>query len=238
MQVDILVLAAHPDDAELACSGTILKQIDLGYKVAIVDLTQGERGTRGTIETRKEEAAAASAILGVSARENLGLPDCFLENSQEHQLRVIYAIRKYRPQIVLCNATEDRHPDHGKAAKLISDACFLAGLQKIETSENDKLQAAWRPKVVYHYIQDRYIKPDFVVDITEFAQTKMEAIKAYKTQFYDPNSDEPATYIASADFLETITARQRELGKIIGVRFAEGYTVERLPGVNNLFDLI
>ena len=237
MQVDILVLAAHPDDAELACSGTILKHLSLGDKVAIVDLTKGERGTRGTIETRAAEAATASKIMGISARENLGLPDCFFENSYEHQLKVIYAIRKYRPQIVLCNAIDDRHPDHGRAARLAAEACFLAGLRKIETFEGEQLQEAWRPKVVYHYIQDRYIKPDFVVDVSEFMDTKMEVIKAYKTQFYDPQSDEPITYIASADFLESITSRARELGKVIGARFGEGFTVERLPGVNSLFDL-
>lgn len=238
MQVDILVLAAHPDDAELACSGTILKHLSLGDKVAIVDLTQGERGTRGTPETRKAEAAAASKIMGITARENLGLPDCFFENSYEHQLKVIYAIRKYKPQIVLCNAIDDRHPDHGRAAKLASDACFLAGLRKIETMDGNTPQEAWRPKVVYHYIQDRYIKPDFVVDVSEFMETKMEAIKAYKTQFYDPASDEPSTYIASADFLESITARARELGKVIGAQYGEGFTTERLPGVESLFDLV
>lgn len=237
MKVDILVLAAHPDDAELACSGTIMKHLAMGFKVAIVDLTQGERGTRGTVETRKVEAAAAAEIMGISARENLGLRDCFFENREEDQLKVIAAIRKYQPQIVLCNAIDDRHPDHGRAAKLASDACFFAGLRKIETKEAGKVQEAWRPQVVYHYIQDRYIQPDFVVDVSDYMERKLEAIKVYKTQFYDPESDEPATYIASADFLETISARSREWGKVIGARFGEGFTVERFPGVDNLFDL-
>lgn len=237
MQLDILVLSAHPDDAELACSGTIMSHIAMGKKVGVVDLTQGEMGTRGTAETRFAESAAASKIMGLTARENLNLPDCFFENTKEHQLKVIAAIRKYRPQIILCNAIRDRHPDHGRAAKLASDACFYSGLKKVITQQDGKEQEEWRPKAVYHYIQDRYIQPDIVVDISDFMDRKMEAIKAFKTQFYDPNSKEPLTYISTDTFLDSIKARALELGKVIGAKYGEGFTAERLIGVQNLFDL-
>lgn len=238
MKLDLLVFAAHPDDAELACSGTIIKHVEAGYKVGIVDLTRGEMGTRGTAETRAEESKIATEILGIHARENLNLDDCFFDLSKTSQLEIIRAIRKYRPEIVLCNAIEDRHPDHGRGAKLVSESFFKSGLIKIETFENGIPQEAWRPKVIYHYIQDRYIKPDFVVDITHQFDKKMDAIRAFKTQFFDPNSEEPDTYISSPEFLESIIARAREYGKLTkNGTFAEGFTVEKTPSVENLFDI-
>ena len=238
MKLDILAFGAHPDDVELGCAGTILKEISLGRKVGIVDLTRGELGTRGTAETRNEEAEAAAKILGVSVRENLGLRDGFFVNDEKHQLEVIKMIRKYKPEIVLCNAVDDRHIDHGKGSKLVSDSCFLSGLMKIETSIDGIKQEAWRPKIVYHYIQWKNIEPDFVVDITGFEKQKIAAILAYKTQFYDPNSNEPATPITSKNFLESLNYRAQDLGRIVGVDFAEGFTVERCLAVNSLENLI
>lgn len=218
MKLDILVLAAHPDDAELAVAGTIVSAIAQGKKVGIVDFTRGELGTRGTPEIRLAESAAASKILGIHARENLELADGFFQNDRESQLKLIQAIRKYQPDIVLANALEDRHPDHGKGAQLAIDACFLSGLRKIETD-----LAPWRPKHVYHYIQDRYLKPDFVVDISAHWETKEAAIRAFKSQFFDPNSSEPASYISSPDFLAFIEARAQEMGHKIGVKYGEGF---------------
>jgi bacillithiol biosynthesis deacetylase BshB1 len=239
MKVDILVLAAHPDDAELGCGGTIAKHVALGYKIGIVDFTRGELGTRGTVELRKQEAAASSKILGVSVRENLGLKDGFFQNDPAHQLAVIREIRKYQPTIVLANAIVDRHVDHGKGAALGHDACFLAGLAKIETKDDQgNKQAPWRPQVVYHYIQSLPIQPDFVIDITGYWDTKIQAIQAFKSQFYDPQSNEPQTYISSPAFLKMIEARAIECGHTIGVTYGEGFTVRRYPGVNSLFDLI
>jgi bacillithiol biosynthesis deacetylase BshB1 len=237
-QLDILVFAAHPDDAELSCSGTIMKHISMGKKVGIIDLTQGELGSRGTIDTRYEEAAEASKIMGLHARENLNMADGFFENNEENKRKIIEAIRKYRPKIVLANAIEDRHPDHGRASKLVSDACFYAGLRKIETEVNGKSQEAYRPKAVYHYIQDRYIKPDFVVDVTDFVDRKVDAMKAYKTQFYDTNSVEPKTPISGEEFFDFILGRMMQFGRPIGAKYAEGFTVEREPGVSDLMDLI
>ncbi|MBC8112112.1 MAG: bacillithiol biosynthesis deacetylase BshB1 [Verrucomicrobia bacterium] len=238
MKLDILVLAAHPDDAELACGGTLLAHVAMGKKVGIVDFTQGELGTRGTAETRRKEAEKASQILSLSVRENLGLADAFFENNAESRLKVITAIRKYQPDIVLANAISDRHADHGKAAKLATDACFYAGLQKIETFWEGKPQAAHRPKVVYHYIQDHYLTPDFVMDITPFWEKKMLAIKAFETQFYNPDLQEPQTTLSSPDFLRFLESRAREFGRSIGCNFGEGFTKERYLGVNNLFDLV
>ncbi len=235
--MDILAFAAHPDDVELSCSGTIMKAISQGKKVGIIDLTQGELGSRGTIETRYTEAGNASRIMGLSIRENLKMADGFFEINEQNKRAIIQMIRKYRPQIVLANAVEDRHPDHGRAAKLVSEACFLAGLRKIETELDGQKQEAHRPKAVYHYIQDHYIKPDFVVDVTEFIDRKIEAIQAYKTQFYDPNSTEPETPISGAEFFDFIKGRMLQFGRPIGVRYAEGFTVEREPGVEDLFDL-
>jgi bacillithiol biosynthesis deacetylase BshB1 len=239
LKLDILVLCAHPDDAEIACGGTIAKHISLGYKVGIVDLTRGELGTRGTPETRAAEAMASAAILGVDVRENLGLEDGFFKNDSQHQLKVIRAIRKYQPDIVLGNAIRDRHIDHGKGASLGYDASFLSGLVKIETVDDaGKKQNAWRPRVVYHAIQSNFIEPDFVVDISDHFQIKMNAVRAFKSQFYDPSSNEPETYISNPGFLKMLEARATEFGHAIGVKYGEGYTHRRYPGVNSLFDLI
>ncbi|MDX6187916.1 bacillithiol biosynthesis deacetylase BshB1 [Flavobacterium sp. Fl-318] len=238
MKLDILAFGAHPDDVELGCAGTILKEVSLGKKVGVVDLTRGELGTRGTAEIRDQEAAAAAKILGVVVRENLAMRDGFFTNDENHQLEVIKMIRKYKPEIVLCNAIDDRHIDHGKGSKLVSEACFLSGLVKIKTLIDGVSQEAWRPKVVYHYIQWKNIEPDFVVDITGFEEKKIEAILAYKTQFYDADSEEPATPITSKNFLESLNYRAQDLGRLVGKDFAEGFTVERCLAVNSLEDLL
>lgn len=238
MKLDILAFGAHPDDVELGCGATIAKEIDLGKKVGIVDLTRGELGTRGSAEIREEEASAAAAILGVQVRENLGFRDGFFVNDEKHQLEIIKMIRKYRPEIVLCNAIDDRHIDHGKGSKLVSDACFLSGLRKIETVCNGQLQTEWRPKVVYHYVQWKNIEPDFVVDVTGYLDKKVESVLAYGTQFYDENSTEPSTPITSKNFLDSITYRAKDLGRLINKDFAEGFTTERYLAVNSLEDLI
>ena len=238
MKIDILAFGVHPDDVELSCAGTIAKHISLGKKVVIADLTRGELGTRGTAEIRDKEAEDAAKILGVSARENLNFKDGFFSNDEKHQLEIVKLIRKYQPEIILANAIDDRHPDHGRAAKLIDDACFISGLIKVETLLDGAKQNAWRPKAVYHYIQDRYIKPDFLVDISGFMKQKMDSYLAYKSQLYDKNSKEPATYISSQQFLDSITSRASEFGRIIGVEYAEGFCTHRLAGVKNLFDLI
>lgn len=238
MKLDILAFGAHPDDVELGCSGTILKEISLGKKVGIIDLTRGELGTRGSAEIRDQEANAAARILGVSVRENLEMRDGFFVNDEKHQLEIIKMIRKYQPEIVLCNAIDDRHIDHGKGSKLVSDACFLSGLMKIETEIRGEQQKAWRPKVVYHYIQWKNIEPDFVVDITGFTEKKIESILAYRSQFYDPNSTEPESPITSKNFFESLNYRSRDLGRLVGVDYAEGFTVERHLAVNSLGDLL
>lgn len=238
MKLDILVLAAHPDDAELSCSGTIISHLQKGYKVGIVDFTRGEMGTRGTPEIRKEESMEASKIMGLTIRENLELEDVFFSNTLKDQLKVIQAVRKYRPDMVLANAIADRHPDHGKAAKLAVDACFMAGLKKIKTTYNNQEQEAWRPKVVYHFIQNVYVKPDLIVDVSDVWDKKIEAIKAFKSQFYNPESTEELTYISTPEFLPFVDARGREMGHAIGKKFGEGFTVNRFIGVQNLFDLI
>ena len=237
MKLDILAFGAHPDDVELGCSGTILKEIALGKKIGIIDLTRGELGTRGSAEIRDQEANAAAAILGVSVRENLEMRDGFFVNDEAHQLKIIEMIRKYQPEIVLCNAIDDRHIDHAKGSQLVSDACFLSGLMKIETLSNNEPQRAWRPKQVYHYIQWKNIEPDFVVDITGFVEKKTEAILAYKSQFYDPNSNEPESPITSKNFLESLNYRSRDLGRLVGLDHAEGFTVERYLAINSLGDL-
>ncbi|WP_077404475.1 bacillithiol biosynthesis deacetylase BshB1 [Cellulophaga omnivescoria] len=238
MKLDILVFGAHPDDAELGAGATIAKEIANGKKVGIVDLTRGELGTRGTAKTRDAEATAAAKILGVSIRENLAFEDGFFVNDKAHQLQIIKMIRKYQPEIVLCNAIDDRHIDHGKGSKLVSDACFLSGLLKIETDFEGKPQEKWRPKHVYHYIQWKNIKPDFVVDVSGFIQTKVKSVLAYKTQFYDTNSTAPQTPITSQNFLESVTYRAQDLGRLIGVDHAEGFTVERYVAVSSLDKLI
>lgn len=237
MKLDILVLAVHPDDAELGCSGTILKHIALGKKVGIVDFTRGELGTRGTAETRDEEAADSARILGLHARENLRLRDAFFKNDETHQMEIIRMIRKYQPEIVLSNALRDRHPDHARAGDLANDACFLSGLSKIKTEDNGVEQALWRPRLNLQYIQDHYIEPDIIVDITPYIETKIAAIKAFKTQFYTPGVEGPATYISSPEFFESVISRAREFGKSIGATYAEGFTSRKLLGVENLFDL-
>jgi bacillithiol biosynthesis deacetylase BshB1 len=230
MKLDILVMAAHPDDAELSCAGTILKHIAAGKKVGIVDFTRGELGTRGTPEIRLQESADATKILGLHARENLGIRDGFFRNDEETQLKLIEVIRKYQPEIVLANALEDRHPDHGKGAQLAIDACFLSGLRQVKTGD----LPAWRPSKVYHYIQDRYLEPDFVVDISTHWDQKEAAIRAFKSQFFDPTSAEPASYISSPDFLNFIQARGMEMGHKIGVKYGEGFQSQKTLEVKSL----
>ena len=237
IKLDILVMAAHPDDAELSCSGTILSYIAQGKKVGIVDFTRGEMGTRGTPEIRLAESNESTSILGLHVRENLGLADGFFQNDQASQLVLMEVIRRYRPEVVLANALEDRHPDHGKGAKLAIDACFLSGLRMIHTSDSQSHmdQAAWRPKHVYHYIQDRYLEPDFVIDISEHWETKELSIRAFKSQFFDPASQEPNSYISSPDFLSFIQARAQEFGHKIGVKYGEGFQSQKTLQVTNLF---
>jgi N-acetylglucosamine malate deacetylase 1 len=237
VKLDILAFGAHPDDVELGCAGTILKEVALGKKVGIVDLTRGELGTRGSAEIRDQEAAAAAVILGVSVRENLAFRDGFFVNDEAHQLEIIKMIRKYQPEIVLCNAVDDRHIDHPKGSQLVSDACFLSGLMRISTSLDGEEQKAWRPKVVYHYMQWKNLVPDFVVDITGYVEQKTAAILAYSSQFYDPNSKEPESPISSKNFLESLNYRSRDLGRLTGLEHAEGFTVERYLAVNSLSDL-
>jgi bacillithiol biosynthesis deacetylase BshB1 len=238
LKLDILVLPVHPDDAELGCAGTILKEIALGKKVGIVDLTRGELGTRGSAEIRDHEAAESAKILGLTTRDNLSLPDGFFENKKEHQLKVIEAIRRFKPEIVITNAYHDRHPDHGRASDLVEDASFLSGLRKIETWYDGKKQEEWRPGLVLHFIQDNYIKPDILVDVTSHWDKKIESIHAFGSQFYNPDwENEPQTYISSPDFIQVIEARAREYGKSIGVKYAEGFISRKILGVNNLFAL-
>jgi bacillithiol biosynthesis deacetylase BshB1 len=231
--IDILAFGAHPDDVEISAGGTLAKHIAMGKTVALVDLTQGELGTRGTAETREEEARNAMNLLGVQERINLDLGDGFFQHSQENLLSVVAMIRYFKPNLVLANAIEDRHPDHAKGAKLVADACFLAGLPKIETRYNGDIQSAWRPKKVFHYIQDRYIKPDFAIEVTAFVEQKFDVLKCYKTQFYDPNSTEPQTPISGKEFFDFLESRMREFGREIGVEFAEGFTCSRILGADN-----
>lgn len=239
MKLDVLAIGAHPDDVELGCSGTLINEVRRGKKVGIVDLTQGELGTRGTIETRYEEARSASAIMGIHARENLKMRDGFFRNDEEHQLKLISIIRKYRPEIVIANILEDRHPDHGKGGWLAYDACFLSGLRQISTKdEQGNEQEKWRPKMLLHYIQDRFFEPDFIIDVSESWEKRMEAIKAYKTQFHDPNSKEPQTYLTSPDFIDALVARARLLGKRIGVKYGEGFLSKKAIGIQNFDSLV
>lgn len=240
MKLDILAIGVHPDDVELGCSGTILNAVHEGKKVGVVDLTQGELGTRGSAETRFAEATAAAEVMGVHIRENLYMADGFFMNDETNKRKIITVIRKYQPEIIICNAPEDRHPDHGRSSKLVSDAAFLAGLRKIETFSEGILQEAWRPTYVFHYIQDRFIHPSFVIDITAFMQKKIETIQCYKTQFYTGGfeSDEPETYISSPQFLETVKSRAMMMGKRIGVDYAEGFISEKVIGFRNFDSFI
>jgi bacillithiol biosynthesis deacetylase BshB1 len=234
MKLDILAIGVHPDDIELGCSGTILKHIAQGKKVGILDLTKGELGSRGSGELRLIEAANSAKILGVSVRENLGYADGFFVNDKEHQLGIVQILRKYQPDVILANAPKDRHPDHGRASQLVSEACFYSGLVRIETELDGVSQEHWRPKVVYNYIQDRYLKPDFVVDVTDFVETKMESILAFSSQFYNPESELPETPISSKKFFDFIKARMANFGRDINVDYAEAFTVERLIGVEDI----
>lgn len=234
MKVDILFIAAHPDDVELCCAGTVFSHIAQGYSVGIADLTAGELGTRGSAAIRAEEAANASAIMGISFRENLELRDGFFDFSEENKLAIIRVIRNHRPEIVITNAIRDRHPDHGRASQLVSESCFLAGLPKIGVNIAGQSLVAWRPRHVYHMIQDRYIAPDICVDITPYMDKKTEAVMAFKSQFYDPVSSEPNTPISGLDFQEFLKARAREMGRLIGVEYAEGYTSDTPVRKNNL----
>ncbi|RYY68417.1 MAG: bacillithiol biosynthesis deacetylase BshB1 [Chitinophagaceae bacterium] len=238
MKLDVMAIGVHPDDVELSCAGVLLVEKRNGKSTGIVDLTQGELGTRGTAETRKQEAEAAAKILGVDVRENLGLRDGFFQNTEEDQLKVIQVIRKYRPEVILCNAPQDRHPDHGRSARLVNDACFLSGLRKVETMFDGKQQEAWRPKYVLHYIQDRFLQPNFVIDISEVMETKLESVKAYGTQFHNPNLNEPQTYISTPDFLDSIIYRSKMMGKMIGVKYAEGFISDKMIGLPSLEVLI
>ncbi|MBS3738062.1 bacillithiol biosynthesis deacetylase BshB1 [Mesohalobacter halotolerans] len=238
MKLDILAFGAHPDDVELSCAGTLAVEIQNGKSVGIIDLTRGEMGTRGNAETRAQEAKDAAEILGVSMRDNLGFKDALFVNNEAHKHEVVRVLRQYQPKVVFCNAIQDRHIDHGRASQLVSQACFLSGLKKYETTLNGEVQDQWRPSKVYHYIQWHDIEPDFVVDISNTIDKKIASVKAYKTQFHNPNSNEPETPISSSNFMESISYRARNFGRIIGVDYAEGFTVERYIGVKSVFDLI
>lgn len=239
MKLDLLAIGVHPDDVELGCSGTIINEVKLGKKVGIIDLTQGELGTRGTIETRYDEAASAAMIMGVHVRENLKMRDGFFQNDEAHQLQLIKVLRKYQPDVVIGNAINDRHPDHGRAASLIADACFLSGLAKIETKDEEgNPQQKWRPKYLLHYIQDRYIEPHLIIDISDVFAQRMKAIEAYSTQFKSNGEDGPQTYISSPEFFESVIARARMLGKRIGVKYGEGFTSYKKIGIRNLDALV
>lgn len=237
MKLDILAIGVHPDDIELACGGTLLHHAALGHATGVLDLTLGQLGTRGTPEIRLQEAEASAKILGLKVRENAGMEDGYFQNDKAHQLQVIKYLRRYKPDVVLANALKDRHPDHIRAGKLISDACFYAGLQKIETEWEGEKQEAWRPRNVYHYVQARHVTPDFVVDITPYMETKMKAVMAFKSQFYNPDSEEKNTFISSPEFLDFIKSRSIEYGTIVGVRYAEGFTTQRYLGIRDITQL-
>jgi bacillithiol biosynthesis deacetylase BshB1 len=239
MKLDVLAIGSHPDDVELGCSGTLINEVKRGKKVGIIDLTQGELGTRGTVETRYQEASDSAKIMGIAIRENLKMRDGFFKNDEEHQMQLIKAIRKYQPEIVIGNILEDRHPDHGRGGWLIYDSCFFSGLRQIKTvGEDGKEQEKWRPKMLLHYIQDRFYEPDVIIDVSDVWEQKMEAIKAYKTQFYNPDSSEPDTYLSSPDFLDAIVSRARSLGKRIGVKYGEGFISKKNIGLASLDALV
>jgi bacillithiol biosynthesis deacetylase BshB1 len=239
MKLDVLAIGVHPDDVELGCSGTLINEVKRGKKVGIVDLTEGELGTRGTVETRYNEATEAARIIGASARENLKMRDGFFKNDEAHQLKVVQVLRKYQPEIVIGNILEDRHPDHGRAGNLIYDACFLSGLKQVQTvDEQGNEQGKWRPKYLLHFLQDRFYEPDVIVDITDVFEQRMVSIKAYTTQFHNPGSNEPETYISNSGFMDAIIARARLLGKRIGVQFAEGFVSKKSIGIASLDALV
>jgi len=238
MKLDLIAFGVHPDDVELSCAGVLLVEKNNGKKTGIIDLTQGELGTRGDAATRLKEAAAAAKILGVEIRDNLGMADGFFQNDEAHQRKIIESLRNYQPEIILCNAISDRHPDHGRSAKLVEDAAFLSGLGKIETSKDGLRQEHWRPKYVLHYIQDRFLQPNFVVDITSVFEQKLEAIKAYGSQFFGNDADGPQTYISTPDFLDSVVYRHKWFGKMIGVKYAEGFISNKMIGVNSFDALI
>lgn len=238
MKLDMLVFAAHPDDAELSCSGTILSQVTMGKKVGIIDLTKGEMGTRGTPEVRMKEARDAAEILGLSVRVNLEFKDIYFQNDEAHQLEVVKMIRKFQPEIVLANAITDRHPDHPKAAELVKQACFMSGLQKIATTLDKEKQSPWRPRKVFHYIQSNYIKPDVIIDVSDFWEKRMASILAYKSQFYNPDATEPETFISSSQFIDLLKARATEFGKSVGVKYGEGFNIDHHLGAKDLFNLL
>lgn len=239
MKLDILAIGVHPDDVELSCSGTLLRHIDIGYRVGLLDLTRGELGTRGNADLRDQEAATAATLMGALIRENCLMEDGFFQHSPQNVLKIVEKIRQFRPEIVLANAISDRHPDHGRAAKLIADACFYAGLKKIATFDLEgNAQECWRPKAVYHYVQDYHIEPDFVVDISAYMEKKIELILTFSSQFYDPAATEPATPISGAEFLQFVKAKNRHFGRPAGFEFAEGFNTGRYIGVRDLFDLV
>ena len=232
MKLDILVFGAHPDDVELGCGGTVIKEVKAGKKVGIIDLTRGELGTRGTADTRTVETKSASEIMGVTVRENMDFKDGFFKDDEEHKLALIKKIRQYQPEIVITNAVSDRHPDHGRGSEITIDACFLSGLEKIETG-----QQVWRPRAIYHYIQFNYLTPDIVVDISAEMEVKLKAVKAYSTQFFNPESSENKTIISSQGFLDSVSYRAQDLGRQSNCEYAEGFLAHQIPKVNSLFDV-
>lgn len=238
MKLDILAFAAHPDDVEMSCGATIAKYTSQGRQVGIVDFTMGQMGTRGTPELRLEEAAKAAEVLKLAVRENLGFEDIYFQNDIEHQTRVVEMIRKYQPEIIIANAPKDRHPDHGKAAEVVKSAIFLSGLKKLETEVDGMAQTPWRPRSLYHYIQSNMLKPDFVEDVSEFWEQRNESIRAFASQFHDPNSSEPETFISSPEFMLMLDARGKMLGQSIGAKFGEGFVVNRNLGVSDMFSLL
>lgn len=239
MTVDVLAIAAHPDDIEMTCAGTVLSLVAQGKTVAGVDLTRGELGTRGTPEIRLRESAEAARLMGLATRENMGFRDAFFQNDEAHQMALIPIIRRYRPEIVLTNAPDDRHPDHGRASELVVQACFYAGLRQINTVGKDgQPQEAHRPKFIYHFIQDRSLTPDFVMDVSRYWDQKIAAIRAYQSQFFNPDSPEPQSYISGEPFMKFLEARTREHGHRIGVEFGEGFISQRMLGVTDLFALV
>ncbi|MFT6856688.1 MAG: bacillithiol biosynthesis deacetylase BshB1 [Cyclobacteriaceae bacterium] len=239
MKINILAIAAHPDDVELACAGTLISHSERGFKTGVIDLTRGEMGTRGSADERMQEASAAADIMGLSVRENMGFEDSFFINDKEHQLKLVAVIRKYKPDIIITNALFDRHPDHGRGAELVEEAVFKSGLVKIQTTDIEgNIQEAWRPKKIYFSIQSTSLTPDFYVDVTQHHERKIEAIRAYKTQFFNSNSQEPETFISRPEFLDMIESRAQEYGHRIGVKYAEGFQTKQALGVTELYNLV